>query len=198
MQKNILSHCVLCVLALLTALWACCLTRAESLYKENTFHALISDNKARRVGDILTVQVFENSSATSQADTDTRRKNGLSVDLGQYDGNHTRNSLALGGNFEGGGKTQRSNRLLATLTVSIKEVLDNGDFLVSGEQQLTINQEQQKVMLEGRVRPVDISDSNVVLSTRLADAKITYMGDGDISDRNKRSWWRTLLDWIGL
>jgi len=84
------------------------------------------------------------------------------------------------------------------LTVSIREILPNGDFKVAGEQFLTVNQEPQKVTLEGRVRPLDISDGNVVLSTRLADAKITYVGEGDIAERNQRPWWRSLLDKIGL
>ena len=49
-----------------------------------------------------------------------------------------------------------------------------------------------------RARPADVSDGNVILSTRLADAKITYVGEGDIAERNKRSWWRKLLDGAGL
>lgn len=171
---------------------------AESLYQEHNFRSLTGDNKAFRVGDMLTIQVFENSSATSSADTGTRRRNGIAADLSHRSGNVAQVGLSVSGDFDGGGRTQRTNRVLATLTVSVKEVLPNGELWVGGEQMLTVNQELQKVTLQGRVRPVDISDGNIVLSTRLADAKISYVGDGDIAERNRKPWWRNLLDAMGL
>lgn len=173
-------------------------TNAESLYKEQTYRPLTADNKAFQVGDALTVQVFENSSATTSSDTGTRRKNNLSGELGHGSNTVAQTSIAVGGDFDGGGKTQRTNRVLATLTVTVREILANGELKVAGEQILTVNEEPQKVTLEGRVRPIDISDGNIVLSTRLADAKITYVGEGDIAERNRRPWWRSFLDWVGM
>ena len=82
--------------------------------------------------------------------------------------------------------------------MSVTEVLSNGDLRVSGQQQVSINDEIQKIGVEGRIRPYDISENNVVLSTRLADAKITYLGDGEITERQRRGWWRKLLDLFGL
>jgi len=186
-------------LALAAALCLVSTVRAESLYQEGSFRPLTADNKAFRVGDSLTVQVFENSSATSSANTGTRRANDISGSVG-HTGNKVVGQLGIGvtGEFDGGGRTQRANKLLATLTVSVQEVLPNGDLRVAGEQQLMVNEELQKVNLEGRVRPQDISDGNVVLSTRLADARITYVGEGDVSDRARRSGWRRVLDWLGL
>jgi flagellar L-ring protein precursor FlgH len=173
-------------------------SHAESLYQEQTYRPLTADNRAFRVGDVLTVQVFENSSATTSADTGTRRSNGLSAELSHRSGTVGQTGIGVSGSFDGGGRTQRTNRVLATLTVSVQEVLPNGDLRVAGEQLLTVNQEPQKVTLEGRVRPFDISDGNVVLSTRLADARISYVGEGDIAERNRRPWWRNLLDIMGL
>ncbi|MET3513385.1 flagellar L-ring protein precursor FlgH [Pseudacidovorax sp. 1753] len=172
---------------------------AESLYQEGTFRPLTADNKAFRLGDALTVQVFENSSASTSANTGTRRANDIAGSVTQT-GNRVVGTLGIGisGDFDGGGRTQRTNKLLATLTVTVKSVLTNGDLMVAGEQLLTVNDELQKVNLEGRVRPQDISDGNVVLSTRLADARITYVGEGDVSDRARRSAWRRILDWLGL
>ena len=69
---------------------------------------------------------------------------------------------------------------------------------MSGTQQLTINEETQRIALSGRVRPEDVSDGNVVSSTRLADADITYVGEGHLADRQQRPWWRRLLDAMGL
>jgi flagellar L-ring protein precursor FlgH len=171
---------------------------AASLYNEQTYRAITADAKAYRVGDLLTVQVSENSSASTSADTGTRRKNNLNAQLGHGAGPVAHSGIAVAGDFDGGGSTQRSNRVLITLTVTVREVLPTGDLRVSGDQLLVINGEQQQVTLQGRVRPQDVSDANVVPSTRLADAQITYSGEGELSQRQQRAWWRKLLDWAGL
>ena len=99
----------------------------ESLYREGSFRPLTADNKAFRVGDVLTVQVFENSSASSSAETGTRRKNNLNAELTHGGARAWSAGLTVDGDFDGGGRTQRSNRVLITLSVSVKEVLPNGD-----------------------------------------------------------------------
>jgi len=175
------------------------LSTAESLYKANSYRPLTVDNKAFRVGDVLTVQVIENSSATTSTDTNTQRKNNLNLGIANLQsGRQFGGSITQAGDFDGGGTTQRANKLLAILTVTVREIMPNGDLRVAGEQLLTVNDEQHKVNLEGRVRPQDISEGNIVLSTRLADARINYVGDGDLTERQKRSWWRKALDWLGF
>jgi flagellar L-ring protein precursor FlgH len=171
---------------------------AVSLYDEASFRPLTGDNKAYRVGDLLTVQVLENSSAQSSAETGTRRKSDVTANLNRPKLPDLTAGFSTSGEFDGGGRTQRANRLLATLTVTVKEVLPNGDLKVAGVQLLTVNNELQRVNLEGRVRPYDINDANVVMSTRLSDAKITYVGEGDVSERNTRAWYRQILDWLGF
>ena len=172
---------------------------AQKLYDENTYRALAADRKAIAVGDILTVQVFEQSSASTTTDTSTQRTNALSAGLSITAGGLQRGgSIAQGGSFDGGGTTQRANKLLVTLSVTVRAILPNGDLDVAGEQSLTVNKEQHKVALEGRVRPLDVASDNTVLSTRLANARIEYVGDGDLSDRQTRAWWRHLLDILGL
>jgi len=171
---------------------------AESLYNEQSFHPLAGDNKAYRVGDTLTVLIYEQSSGTTTTDTSTQRTNNLNAGVTTFVAKQFNGSASVAGTFDGGGSTQRTNKLLDTLTVTIREVLPNGDLEVAGEQQLTINGEQHKASLEGRVRVVDIAGDNSVQSTRIADARINYTGDGDLSDRQKRSWWRKLLDGFGL
>lgn len=170
----------------------------NSLYDEKNFRALAADVRAYRVGDALTVQIVENSAATAGADTGTRRKNEISAELGRAHVPMVSVGVGLGGEFDGGGRTTRSGKLLAQLTVSVKEVLPNGDLQVAGEQLLLINDEQQRINVVGRVRPQDISESNTVLSSRLAEAKITYVGEGELAERQKPSWWRKTLDWMGF
>jgi flagellar L-ring protein precursor FlgH len=187
--------------AWLGAVVAACpsLVGAVSLYDEATYRSLAGDHKAFRVGDLLTVQIYEQSSASTSTDTSTQRTNNVNLGLtSTISGVQRGGTLAQGGTFDGGGTTQRANKLLVTLSVSVREILPNGDLKVSGDQLLTVNEEQHKVNLEGRVRPQDVSSDNVVLSTRLADAHINYVGDGDLSERQKRGWWRKLVDWIGL
>lgn len=171
---------------------------AESLYREHSYRPLTADNKAFRVGDVLTVQVFENSSATTTAETGTRRKNSIGAALSHSSGTVAQTGIVANGDFDGGGRTQRTNRVLITVSVSVRNVLANGDLQIAGEQLLLVNNEQQRVTLEGRVRPQDVSDGNIVLSTRIADARITYLGEGEVSERQQRAWWRKLLDLAGL
>lgn len=170
---------------------------AQSLFREETWRGLTADNKAFRAGDVLTVQVFENSSASTSAETGTRRVNGLTGEV-RYGSRSSQLGIGVGSEFDGGGATQRASRLLATLTVVVQEVLPGGQLRIAGTQDLTVNDESQKVRLEGVVRPVDITDGNVVQSTRIADARITYVGEGDITERSRRSWWRQLLDLVGF
>ncbi|MGV2895813.1 flagellar basal body L-ring protein FlgH [Achromobacter sp. AGC78] len=171
---------------------------AESLYDATLYRSLGTDRKAARIGDVLTIQVVETSSATSSADTTTGRK--ASVDAGFSLSRHptTSASLDVDGDFDGGGKTQRSGRLLAQMSVNVVDIAANGDLYVNGDQLLTVNDEQQKIHVKGRVRPQDISPANVVLSTRLAEAEIIYVGEGELAGRQRPAWWNRFLNWLGF
>jgi len=171
---------------------------AQSLYDAATFRPLTADHKAFRVGDVVTVQVIENASAAANADTGSRRNNGVGANVVHAKSPAVRIGLEANGEFDGGGRTSRTGRLLAQLSVTVREILPNGDLRLEGEQLLTINDEQQRINLEGRARPQDVSDGNVVLSTRLAGARITYIGEGDLADRQRPAWWRRALDWFGF
>jgi flagellar L-ring protein precursor FlgH len=171
---------------------------AQSLFDSQAWRGYTADNKASRPGDLLTVQVFENSTASTTADTGTRRTNRLSAQLAHGSKPAAQASLGVAGEFDGGGRTQRASRLLATLSVAVQEVLPGGALRVAGTQSITVNEELQRVTLEGIVRPIDISDGNVVQSTRIAQARITYVGEGDLTERSRRAWWRKFLDALGL
>jgi flagellar L-ring protein precursor FlgH len=172
--------------------------QAQSLFDPHQWRGLTADSKAYRAGDLLTVQVFENSSASTTADTGTRRSNRLGAELAHGSNRVAQAALGVSGEFDGGGRTQRASRLLATLSVTVQEVLPGGVLRVAGTQSVTVNEELQRVTLEGLVRPVDITDGNVVQSTRIAQARITYVGEGDVSERSRRAWWRKFLDAVGL
>lgn len=170
---------------------------AQSLFQEENWRGLTADNKAFRPGDVLTVQVYENSSATASADTASHRDNQLQASVALGSRLHQA-EVNIGSDFNGGGQTQRASRLLVTLTVSVQEVLPGGHLRIAGTQDVTVNDELQRVSLEGLVRPFDITDGNVVQSTRIANARITYVGEGHLTERSRRSWWRKLLDAVGF
>lgn len=168
-----------------------------SLYSDAQFQALTSDKRRFEVGEVLTIMVYENASATSSADTGTNRDSnvGVGVDLPNWKKSA---GVTANNDFNGTGRTQRAGRVLAQITVLVREVLPNGDLWVGGEQLLEINGEKQTIRAEGRVRPRDVNENNVVLSSRLAEAKLAFVGDGVLGDMQRPRWWQKLLGLFGI
>ncbi len=170
---------------------------AESLYKPATYKSLTSDLRARQVGDLITVMVYESASATSTANTSVGRDANVGLEV---QGTVKGYSAGINANnqTDGRGRTQREGKVLAQITVTIKHIAENGDLSIAGEQVLDINNERQQIAIEGRIRPQDVSDTNVVLSTRIANAKISYSGEGDLADKQRPAWWQRVLTLFGL
>jgi flagellar L-ring protein precursor FlgH len=187
---------LICLHLMAAALWGAA-AHADSLYREDRFQPLVADRKAYRVGDSITVLVLENASATASADTSTDRSSnlGMSAKNPIYDKNA---ALGLNDDFAGKGKMQRSGKLLAQITVTVESVEPNGDLNVKGDQLLEFNDEKQAIKLEGRIRRADISDTNTVPSNRLANARISYVGDGILGDSQKPGIFTRILRWLGL
>lgn len=185
---------------LFAGLAACGLQSAlavDSLYKEDQYQSLTSDRRGMKVGDLVTVQIFETSSATSTADTRSDRTADVGLEVAGTQ-RRLRRSASVSNDMQGQGRTERTGRLLAQVTVSIQEVLPNGDLRLAGDQMLEINDERQQIRLEGRIRPIDVQENNLVVSTRLADAKISYLGTGVLGDKQKPAWWQRLVTALGL
>jgi flagellar L-ring protein FlgH len=170
---------------------------AGTLYDPASYQSLTADRKARRAGDLVTVMIYENASASTTADTSAGHDAALSA-AAHAGSRERRAGLGTGNDFEGRGRTERSGRVLGQLTVAVQEVAPNGDLLLAGVQELEINGEKQVIRLEGRVRSQDVSDANTVLSTRVADARISFAGDGVLAEHQKPSWWHRLLTLFGL
>ncbi len=170
---------------------------AESLYEPGAYRPLVADKRAQRIGDSLTIQVLESSSASTRADTTVRRQSGADLTLAA--GHHRQAAAAgLGTEFDGGGAVQRSGRLLAQITATVTDVAPNGDLWISGEQVLEINADKQHIKVHGRVRAFDIGALNTVQSNRLADARISYVGTGDLADHQRPGMLSKVLLWMGL
>jgi len=176
----------------------------RSLYREESFQPLTADHRARRVGDLLTIMVYEDASAVSTADTSTGRDAdvGVTVTLplphtSPFHGTH-KAGAGTSNDFRGQGQTERSGRVVAQLTVPVIAVSANGDLAIAGTQQLEINGEKQAIHIEGKVRAVDVTASNTVPSTRVAEARLSIAGDGTVTDQQKPGWWQRLLTLFGV
>jgi flagellar L-ring protein precursor FlgH len=171
---------------------------ADTLYKPATYQPLTSDLRVRHAGDLITVMVYENASASSTADTSAGRDASIGFDVKAPNGKAWAGAIKSSNQTDGRGRTQREGQVLAQITVTIKEITASGDLLVSGEQLLEINNERQQISVEGRIRPQDVSDTNVVLSTRVANARIRYSGQGDLADKQRPAWWQRFLTLFGV
>jgi len=184
-----------CILIVGAAIAGLC--HAESLYDSATFRSPVSDHKALNAGDNLTVLIYENATAQTSAGTTTEKTGGPSLKLQQP--TQDRNwSLSMAEDFSGNGKIQRSGKLLGTITVIVKSVEANGDLNIQGEQSIEFNEEKQLIKLEGRVRPVDIQENNSIVSTKIANAKISYVGDGVLASRQHPGLLTRFLSLLGL
>jgi len=179
-------------------------TDTRSLYDESRYQSLTADRKAHRTGDLITVIVYEDASATSTADTSTGRNADVGVALSlplpansPYHGQHSAHATT-DNTFNGQGQTGRSGRVVAQITVPVTSVLPNGDLSIAGTQELEINHERQAIHIEGRVRAVDVTQANTVLSSRVAEARLSIAGEGTVSDQQKPGWWQRLLTLFGV
>lgn len=171
---------------------------ADSLYKPGTYKSLTSDLRARQVGDLITVMVYESASATSAANTSAGRDAGVGIEVQGTPGKRYAGSINANNQTDGRGRTQREGKVLAQITVSIRAITPTGDLIIGGEQLLDINNERQQIKIEGQIRPQDVSDTNVVLSTRIANARISYSGEGDLADKQRPAWWQRFLTLFGI
>ena len=184
----------------LSALLLACLSLAAgatSLYTPATYQPLTSDLRMRKVGDLITVMVYESSSATSSANTSVGREADVGFDI-RAPGKSYAGAVRANNSTDGRGQTVRAGRVLAQITVPIRSITAGGDLIIAGEQIVEINNEKQTIKLEGQVRPQDISDANIVLSTRVANAKIRYSGQGDLADKQRPAWWQRFLTLFGV
>ncbi|CAD6549034.1 flagellar basal body L-ring protein FlgH [Paraburkholderia metrosideri] len=174
------------------------MAHAADLYQPDTYQSLTSDRRASRVGDIVTILVYENSTASNTADTSTRTNVGVQGNVSTMWAGNNAAQIGLGDNYGGRGQIQRTGRLLAQISAHVTQTEANGELIVAGEQAIDVNGEKTRIHLQGRVRPVDISASNTVQSNRLADARIDYVGEGFITDRSRPGLIPRFFAWLGL
>lgn len=165
-----------------------------SLYDAGGRYAdLARDQRASRVGDLVTIVVSDRASAVSKGATSANRKSEANASVTAL-GGPTRaagplSALAqLGGEskLDGAGETSRESSLTTTLSAYVKEVMPNGNLLIEGAKEVVVNSERQKVIVRGMVRWNDLSPANRVASDRLAALEIQIQGKGVVQDAIRR------------
>ncbi len=173
-----------------------------SIYQQGTAMLLSEDLKARRVGDMIIVTLAEQTDAQTKAATGTSKTTSASITNATLAGVPiTSNgkplfdaSLESDHAFDGAGESKQSNSLSGSVTVTVVEVLANGNLIVQGEKWININQGEEYIRLRGIVRPIDISAQNTIASTRVANAQIQYSGDSTLNDSNNMGWLAKLFN----
>lgn len=185
---------------ILTLLGVCAATAAaanEPLIDLENGSSLVSNFKAHRVGDIITIMIVEESSANATAKTDANNKSEVSggPGLGFLDvltnwGINTENK------YTGDGRTQRTGNLNAEITARITEVMHNGDYRLAGNRMVDINGERQLIEISGVCRARDIRPDNTIFSTYIADARIAYNGTGVVNATSEPGVITKLVNWL--
>ena len=155
---------------------------------------LFEDRRARNVGDTLTIVIAERTDASKRSNTNTARGSNNSFGVTALAG--LPGKSLLGSNlaatsdfsFDGKGESASANGFNGTITVTVTEVLANGNLLVSGEKQVGINQGSEFIRLSGIVNPTQLTAANTVQSTQIADARIEYRGSGAVAENQQTGW----------
>lgn len=160
------------------------------------YQPLFEDRRPRNVGDTLTIVLQENVSASKSSSANASRNGsstfGLDTTPRYLEGlfGNDRAALDIKGDntFGGKGGANANNTFSGTLTVTVNQVLANGNLHVVGEKQIAINQGTEFIRFSGVVNPRTISGANAVVSTQVADARIEYVGNGYINEAQNMGW----------
>ena len=179
---------------------------AQSLWKETTSVSMISDKRAHNVGDILTIVVQENNTASKDNSTKTAKSSGVDASISSFfypataSGLLTKKgqlpALKVNGSqdFSGGGSINNSEKITARIAVKVVDVLPNGNLVIEGSRQTSFAGETQDAVLRGTVRGEDVQSNNTVYSYNVADATIRYTSKGSVSDSQRKGWFTKVWD----
>ncbi|GAB4131616.1 MAG: hypothetical protein Fur0015_05390 [Ignavibacteriales bacterium] len=168
--------------------------------RQNSYSSLFSDQKANRIGDAITIIVLESSQASNNASTSAGRESTLgfsgSGSLDQTLLPKANLSIGSQNDFNGTGSTKTSGLIKTKISASIDSLYANGNMRISGSKKITINGEDQVIIIKGIVRPSDIYADNTVLSYNISDAEITFEGSGVIDNSQHSGWLTKLFHWL--
>ena len=180
---------------------------ANSLWRTGA-RAFFNDQRASKVGDILTVQIDIDDSAKTTNTTASSRTSGLTAGVPHLLGLESSLGKILPGGFDpanaletssktsnaGAGSVNRAEKISLTMAATVAAVLPNGNLVIQGTQEVRTNAEVRQLTVAGIVRPEDITSSNTIKNSQIAEARISYGGRGDISRVQKTPAGQSLIE----
>lgn len=165
------------------------------IYQAGGGLSLFEDKRARRIGDVITVTLAENTTSSKKADSNIAKEDSVSIDAGivlgavpKIGGLNMATSVNPSRDFSGAASADQSNTLRGSISVMVSDVLPNGLLEVRGEKWMTLNRGEEFIRLRGYVRPEDVLPDNTIASTKVADVRITYSGSGELAQSNRQGW----------
>ena len=179
---------------------------ANSLWRPGA-RAFFKDQRAKDVGDILTVAVSIADNAVVTTTLSNTRSSSESADATKLLGLENTLTKILPGadpadlasissasSSKNGGDTERKETINLSMAAVITQVLPNGNLVISGRQEFRVNYEMREVSIQGIIRPEDISSSNSISSEKIAEARVYYGGRGVVSDLTQPRWGQQIYD----
>ncbi|MBE2258477.1 MAG: flagellar basal body L-ring protein FlgH [Candidatus Accumulibacter sp.] len=168
------------------------LAATGSIYQAGASRTLFEDRRARYVGDTITVSITENTTAATKSNSNVSKTGSINASVGpniNLPGKTLTELTASSSNVAAGkGDAAANNVFTGFITVTVIEVLPNGNLLVSGEKQVAIGHGQEYIRLSGIVNPYFVNAANTIPSSQIADARIEYKESGAISEAQVMGW----------
>ncbi len=159
---------------------------AKSLWRDNGW-GLYADRRAHDVGDILTIIINESTTQTATKSRSNSKSGSVSLNAGTGIFHFLAAATAGGSDaFTADGSATDTSQYLGQVTVTVVEVLPNGNFIIEGNQSIWQNRDEHKITLRGVIRPEDITTNNTILSSRVADATLKFDGKGPLNAKQRQ------------
>lgn len=165
-----------------------------AIYNVASARPLFEDRRARYIGDTLTISIVEKTAASKISENKAERSQSLKMSVPTIVGLPFKSAQGMAldasdsNTFDGKGQNNSSNDFTSTITVTVIEVYPNGNLLVSGEKQIGLKEGEEFIRFSGVVNPNNITSSNTVVSTQIADARIEYKANGFIDSAQVMGW----------
>ena len=182
---------------------------ADSLWKADTSpSSIVADKKARRVGDIVTIVVQQNTGATRNNNTTTAKQTAVDASISSFlygpaasglmtkGGNYPAMNFSGKNTYSGGGQINNAETITDQVAVRVIDVLPNGNLVVEGRRHTAFSGEKQDAILRGTIRYDDILANNTIYSYNVADASIQFVSHGTITDAQNKGWFNRIWDKI--
>lgn len=180
---------------------------ADPVFTDATFsRSMFADRRAFAQGDLLSIVIQENSTATKDVSTQTGKKSSTDTAIDTFLWSPGKSKLLTKGgvmpamkwasksDFDGSGKINNTEKIVARVEVVVKDVLPNGNLVVEGKRQTAFSGETQDIILRGLVRQADVTANNTVFSYQVADATINIASKGSASNSTKKGWFTRVWD----